>query len=168
MVLYSCMMTVNDIEQLFRNNFKALLTLANRLVHDEEAARDIVHDFFASLLSDSPESVTSAYLYNGIRYACLNYIRSLSVRRRLYHLYAYELDEAENEIRVEDEDVVWLNDVIKNDLSEQCQKVVKLRFTGGLTYSEIAEELCISEIAVYKHLRHALNVLRKKFNEYER
>lgn len=162
------MTTVNDIEQLFRSNFKALFTLANRLVHDEDTARDIVHDVFASLLSDSPQSVTKAYLFNGVRYACLNHIRSLSVRSRLYHLYAYELEATEEEICVEEEDVAWLNSTIENNLTEQCQRVLRLRFTCGLTYREIAEKLGISEIAVYKHLRHALNVLRKKFNEYER
>ncbi len=162
------MTTVNDIEQLFRGNFKALFTLANRLVHDEDTARDIVHDVFASLLSDSPQSVTKAYLFNGVRYACLNHIRSLSVRSRLYHLYAYELEATEEEICVEEEDVAWLNSTIENNLTEQCQRVLRLRFTSGLTYREIAEKLGISEIAVYKHLRHALNVLRKKFNEYER
>ncbi len=162
------MTTVNDIEQLFRSNFKALFTLANRLVHDEDTARDIVHDVFASLLSDSPQSVTKAYLFNGVRYACLNHIRSLSVRSRLYHLYAYELEATEEEICVEEEDVAWLNSTIENNLTEQCQRVLRLRFTSGLTYREIAEKLGISEIAVYKHLRHALNVLRKKFNEYER
>ncbi len=162
------MTTVNDIEQLFRSNFKVLFTLANRLVHDEDTARDIVHDVFASLLSDSPQSVTKAYLFNGVRYACLNHIRSLSVRSRLYHLYAYELEATEEEICVEEEDVAWLNSTIENNLTEQCQRVLRLRFTSGLTYREIAEKLGISEIAVYKHLRHALNVLRKKFNEYER
>ncbi len=162
------MTTVNDIEQLFRSNFKVLFTLANRLVHDEDTARDIVHDVFASLLSDSPQSVTKAYLFNGVRYACLNHIRSLSVRSRLYHLYAYELEATEEEICVEEEDVAWLNSTIENNLTEQCQRVLRLRFSSGLTYREIAEKLGISEIAVYKHLRHALNVLRKKFNEYER
>ncbi len=162
------MTTVNDIEQLFRSNFKVLFTLANRLVHDEDTARDIVHDVFASLLSDSPQSVTKAYLFNGVRYACLNHIRSLSVRSRLYHLYAYELEATEEEICVEEEDVAWSNSTIENNLTEQCQRVLRLRFTSGLTYREIAEKLGISEIAVYKHLRHALNVLRKKFNEYER
>lgn len=167
-VLYRCMTTVNDIELLFRKNFKAMLTLANRLVHDEETARDIVHDIFASLLSDSPESVTTAYLLNGVRFACLNHIRDLSVRQRIYNLYSYETDDMESDSLPDDEAAARLNAVIERNLTEQCQRVVRLRFTGRLTYREIAEELGISEVAVYKHLRHALNVLRKNIKDYER
>lgn len=161
-------MTVNDIEQLFRDNFKAMLALANRIVHDEETARDIVHDVFASLLSDCPDSVTSGYLLNGVRYACLNHIRDLSIRQRLQKLYSYEVEEIEDEDFCNEETAAWLDGVIESSLSEQCRKVVRLRFTARLTYREIAAQLGVSEVAVYKQLRHALNVLRQKFNEHER
>ena len=33
----------------------------------------------------------------------------------------------------------------------------------GMSYREISTTLGISEVAVYKHLRHALDVLRQKF-----
>lgn len=162
------MTTNNDIEQLFRDNFKAMLTLANRMVHDEDTARDIVHDVFASVLSNSPDSVTPGYLFNGVRFACLNHIRDLSTRQRLHNLYSYEVYDVEDEEFNYEEAAVWLNTVIESCLSEQCQRVVRLRFTVRLTYREIAEKMEISEVAVYKHLRHALNVLRQKFNQHER
>lgn len=38
-----CMTTKSDIEQLFQSNYRAMLTLAIRLLHDPETARDIVH-----------------------------------------------------------------------------------------------------------------------------
>ena len=77
------MMTTDDIEQLFRSNYKEMLILAKRLLHDEESARDIVHDVFASLLSGNVKTATTAYLLNGVRFACLKHIRHLSVRERL-------------------------------------------------------------------------------------
>ena len=44
-----CMTTKSDIEQLFQSNYRAMLTLAIRLLHDPETARDIVHDVFELL-----------------------------------------------------------------------------------------------------------------------
>lgn len=79
------------MERLFRSNYAAMFGLARRLVHDEETARDIVHDVFATLLDDTPDIVTPVYLLQGVRYACLNYIRNLSVRNRMQQLYALDL-----------------------------------------------------------------------------
>ena len=54
------MTTMSDIEQLFRSNYQAMLTLAIRLLHDADAARDIVHDVFESVLSERLAMVTPA------------------------------------------------------------------------------------------------------------
>ncbi len=159
----------NEIERLFRSNYAAMLLLASRLMHDRETARDIVHDVFASLLADTPETVTAAYLLKGVRFACMTHMRNMSLRNRLNQLYALEADEtAYGEDWPDEEDVTRLNGIIDSDLPPQCRRVVRLRFASKLTYKEIAEELGISEVAVYKHLRHAMNVLRQKFNENER
>lgn len=91
--LYICMAKKDEIELLFRNNYKGMLTLAVRLLHNEEAARDIVHDVFAAILAGKAEYATPAYLLTGVRLACLKYIRSLSTRERLNKLYAVDLHE---------------------------------------------------------------------------
>ena len=162
------MTTVNDIEELFRNNFRALFIFANRLVRDAEVARDIVHDVFASLLTDSPDEISVAYLYKGVRYACLNHIRKMSARERLKNLYSLETENYdENAGWPDEEDIRYLESIIETELTDQCRHVVRLRFTDRLTYREIALNMNISEVMVYKYLRHALNVLRQKFNEYE-
>lgn len=159
------MTTRNDIEQIFRSNYTLMLTLATRLMHDRELAHDIVHDVFASLLSDPPTKITTSYLLQGVRYACLSHIRNLSVRNRITQLYALDLDEIEDDEWPDEEDIARLNSIVGNMLTEQCRRVVKLRFVSRLKYKEIADELSISEVAVYKHLRHAINVLRQNFNK---
>lgn len=156
------------MERLFRSNYAAMFGLARRLVHDEETARDIVHDVFATLLDDTPDIVTPGYLLQGVRYACLNYIRNLSVRNRMQQLYALDLSGIDDDEWPDPETIEMMNKVIARDLSPQCRRVVSLRFAAHLTYNEISEELGISEVAVYKHLRHAMNVLRQKINENER
>ncbi|WP_290146970.1 sigma-70 family RNA polymerase sigma factor [uncultured Duncaniella sp.] len=162
------MMTTDDIEQLFRSNYKAMLILAKRLLHDEESARDIVHDVFASLLSGNVKTATTAYLLNGVRFACLKHIRHLSVRERLNSLYAVDCQEIEDDKWPDDEDIAKLNDIVDSHLPEQTRRIVRLRFCELMTYKEISKLLSISEVSVYKHLRHAMNVLRQYFNEHER
>lgn len=76
------MTTNSDIEKLFRSNYTAMLTLAIRLLHDTDTARDIVHDVFESVLSENLSTVTPAYLLTGIRFACMKHLRSLSLRER--------------------------------------------------------------------------------------
>ncbi|MGM9802766.1 MAG: RNA polymerase sigma factor, partial [Muribaculaceae bacterium] len=158
-----CMTTKSDIEQLFRSNYRAMLTLATCLLHDADTARDIVHDVFESVLSENLSTVTSAYLLKGVRFACLKQLRSLSLRERFSNLYALDFDEIEDEQWPDPEDVARLNELIDEALSMQDRRVVKMRFVQRMTYIEIAGQLGISEVAVYKHLRHAMNVLRQKF-----
>lgn len=78
-----------------------------------------------------------------------------------------DFEEAEDDNWPDDEDVAKINAII-DLLPEQTRKVVKLRFCSRLKYSEIAEELSVSEVSVYKHLRRAINVIRQKFNNDER
>ena len=78
-----------------------------------------------------------------------------------------DFEEAEDDNWPDDEDVAKINAII-DLLPEQTRKVVKLRLCSRLKYSEIAEELSVSEVSVYKHLRRAINVIRQKFNNDER
>lgn len=162
------MITTSDIEQLFRSNYKDMLSFANSLLHDEEIARDIVHDVFASLLTVDVHSVTRAYLMSGVRFACLKHLRNLSTRERLNKLYAADLNEIENERWPDDEDMAVIRVVVEQRLPELTGRVVRLRFVEQKSYKEIAEYLSVSEVTVYKHLRHAINVLRQKFKHYGR
>lgn len=159
------MTTRNDIEKLFRSNYPAMLTLAIRLLHDAETARDIVHDRFAALLTDSPDYVSSAFLLRGVRYACLNHLRDTSLRDRLNKLYALDFDEIEEETWPDDDVIALLNSFVEERLPDQARRVLKLRFNAKLSYKEIGEQLVISEGAVYKNLRHALDLLRQNFLE---
>lgn len=154
------MTKVEYIEQLFRSNYATLLNLAIRLVHDRDTASDIVHDVFAALLTDCPETVTPAFLATRVRYGCLNHLRDLSVRERFRQLYPIELEE---DTTLDREDIERIRQIV-DSLGDTCRRVVRLRFSQRLKYSEIALRLGISEAAVYKHLRHATIVLRQNFH----
>ncbi|MDE7474094.1 MAG: RNA polymerase sigma-70 factor, partial [Duncaniella sp.] len=52
-----------------------------------------------------------------------------------------------------------------DDLTDSCRRVVELRFFEEKSYQEITDIIGISKVAVYKHLRHAIDVLREKLSQ---
>lgn len=164
-VSYRCMTTTNDIEQLFRTHYTPMHRLAMLLLHDEETARDIVHDVFESLLTAGVADVAEQYLLRAVRNRCLNHMRGLNARERLKELYVVDEHEIEDEEWPDDETIALIHSTVANDLTGACRRVVRMRFAEGMSYRMIASTLGISEVAVYKHLRHAIDVLRTKLSQ---
>ncbi len=162
------MMNKDDIELLFRAHYVKMLKLADTLLHDEEAAHDIVHDVFSSLLIGKEKTVNESYLMNGVKFGCLKYIRSMSTQERIRYLYALEYEEIEDEDWPDDQMIGMLREAIVKELPEMTRLIVRLRFYQRKPYKEIANILSISEVTVYKHLHHAIEVLRKKIKDNER
>lgn len=156
---------INDIEQLFKAHYTAMHRLAMLILRDEDVARDIVHDVFESLLNAGLTDVSGQYLLRAVRNRCLNYLRSLSTRERVKELYALDEREIADEELPDEETMAQIHSTVTNDLTAACRRVVELRFTDGKSYKEIATTLGVSEVAVYKHLRHAIDVLRKKLSQ---
>ena len=159
------MTQTKDIEQLFRTHYSAMYRLGVLILRDDEAARDIVHDVFESLLNSGISGVSEAYLLKAVRSRCLNYIRHLSVRERIKELLSDKTGMTPDEDWPDEDLTALIKSVISNDLTECDKRVVRLRFDENKTYLEIASELGISEVAVYKHLRHAIIILRQKISQ---
>lgn len=138
--------------------------LAMLILRDEDVARDIVHDVFEWLLNASLTDVSGQYLLRAVRNRCLNYLRSLTARERIRELYAINEQEIDDEDWPDDDTIAQIHSTVSNDLTDACRRVVELRFTDGMSYKEIAAALGVSEVAVYKHLRHAIDVLRLKLS----
>ncbi len=139
--------------------------MAMLVLRDEDVSRDIVHDVFESLLNTGLTDVSDQYLLRAVRNRCLNHLRGLSTKERILEVYALDEKEIADEEWPDDETIAKIHETVANDLTDACRRVVELRFTDGKSYKEIAEELSISEVAVYKHLRHAIDVLRSKLSQ---
>ncbi len=159
------MTTTNDIEQLFITHYTSMHRLAMLLLRNEDVARDIVHDIFESLLNAGHTDVSGQYLLKSVRNRCLNYLRGLSTSERIKELYALDEQEVAAEEWPDDETIAKIHSTVSNNLTDACRRVVELRFTDGMSYKEISQTLGISEVAVYKHLRHAIDVLRKQLSK---
>ena len=140
--------------------------LAVVLLHDDDLARDIVHDVFASLLDAPLEvTITGGYLIRAVKNRCLNHIRDCEIHQRIANRYFLENEEYDTEDWPDEETIARIYSLIKSEISPQARRVMELRFSEGLPFGRIAATMGISETAVYRHLSHALKIIRKKLNE---
>lgn len=139
---------------------------ATALLHDDDLARDIVHDVFASLLDGNEDTpANGAYLSKAVRNRCLNYIRDCEIHQRIANLYFLDNEEYETGDSIDYETIARIHHLISNDIPAQAKRVIELRFSEGMPFARIATTMGISETAVYRHLSHALTIIRKKINE---
>ena len=170
------------IEQLFRQHYLRMYQLARVLLKD-----DVVSEVFADVLggktqlgldnetiaSDSPLPSTNAvsYLLLCVRHKCLNLLSRQKMKDRVHHLLKADispsivpLEATITEIDRETEKYEAIQAYMDAELTPQTRKVLNLRFRRKLKYREIATELGISEVAVYKHLAQGIRKLKQKFN----
>lgn len=156
----------NDIEQLFKAHYAQMYRLATAILHDNDLARDIVHDVFASLLArHTGHHISGGYLLNAVRNRSLNHIRDCEIHQRIANRYFLDNEEYDSEGWPDDETMARICSMIHNDITTQAKRVIELRFSHGMPFSRIAAIMGISETAVYRHLSNALKVIRKKLNE---
>ena len=171
--LIRCMTNEKDIERLFKAHYTQMHRLAMVLLQDGDSARDIVHDVFEALIGAGRDAgaavggaeITAGYLMRAVRNRCLNHIRNLSTRERIANRYFLENRDYDEEQWPDEETMQAISGIIAGELTPQCRRVVEMRFRTGMSYAEISAELQISGTAVYKHLRHALSIIRKKLKE---
>ncbi|MBR3442764.1 MAG: sigma-70 family RNA polymerase sigma factor [Bacteroidaceae bacterium] len=161
-------MTREEIERLFRQHYTRMLRVARTLLDDEQESEDAVCDVFAALLH-SPVRLTGEteahYLMTAVRNRCLKRLRHAEVVRRMERQASAEMpDEAE---RAEDERLTDITEWVVGRLGEQEQRIFRLRFCDGCTYAEIAADLGLSRVAVWKHLDRIIRLLRNQFNQQQ-
>ena len=158
-------MNQSTLETLFRKHQPRLLAEARATLYDDAEAQDVVSELFAELLRRQPEVEAGrelAYLCESVRNRCRNVIARKTLTERVTRLYALE-QQTENE-EEETERLDRLQAFIRTGLTEAQQRVFQLRFGEERKYREIAAELGISEVAVYKHLVAALARIKNHFN----
>ena len=88
-------------ELLYHYYYVPLVLFAGKYVGNEEVAKDIVQEFFISLLDKEMafdnRIALKVYLYTGVRNKSLNYLRHLKIRRQ-YEMKM--LEEGENQVSV--------------------------------------------------------------------
>ena len=161
-------MKKKEIEILFRQHHAQMVRLARLLLYDDEEARDVVSEVFATLVKTDivPKNI-DVYLMASVRNRCLNLLEHKDVRAKFEKAYMLERrqdmtdgDEAFSSASVEQQ-VRQVMDYARHHLTAQTLLVFRLRHIDGMKYQEIADQLGISRVMVYKHLTKAMTTIRE-------
>lgn len=148
------------VQQLFRQHYAKMQRVARTLLYDVQESEDVVSDIFEQLLHGRITLIPGAeerYLLTSVRNRCLKRLRHIDIIRSAA---AGLCDEGS----AEDERLTDIVEFVVARLSLQEQRIFRLRFTEGYTYEEIALAEGISKVAVWKHLSHTINAIKKQFN----
>ena len=154
-----------QIEQLYSRHYDRMLLTARTLLDNDEDARDAVSDVFTELLASGKqldELRAESYLLVSVRNRCMNMLE----HRQVVEASEKLLTPDEETSNYEEPPLDQVLDYIDTRLTDKTSSVMKQRFLGRKKYNEIATDMGISRIAVYKHLSQGLRQIRAHFSWY--
>ena len=160
-----------EVERLFRENYRRMFLVAVFLLHDEAEGKDVVHDVFETVMRNGIElrgETAYGYLLSSTRNRCLNRLRSMRIKEKVANEYViFSNLESVTDEDASEERIATLNAGISLLQPPVRKKIIEMHFRQGLKFREIAAKLGISETAVYKHLRQAMASLRSQLTDNE-
>lgn len=164
---------------VFQQYYRPLCLYALHYLHDLDEAEDVVQDCFVRLLEaekrDANSSVSSlsmsnpqnlkSFLYASVRNACIDKLRRKNP-------IVQDISPSDLSGVISDEQAVdsasreaelW---TAIEQLPERCREIFLMSKRDGMTYREIAEELCLSEKTVEHQISKALKTLRGKKGDF--
>ncbi|MDB5122398.1 MAG: hypothetical protein JWP94_527 [Mucilaginibacter sp.] len=156
-------------DEIFKRYFYLIFTHAFKKLRDEEQAKDIVQDVFASLWFKReqylPASNLAGYLYTAVRNKIFDlfahqqvegkYIDSLKDYLSTHHSASTDSLVRENQLKAYIEKEIQA-------LPPKMKRIFEMSRKENLSHREIAEKLRVSENNVSKQVNNALRVLRTK------
>ena len=152
------------VQMLFMQHYAKMLRVARTILGDEQESKDVVSDVFANLLHGQTLLMAGSeerYLLTSVRNQCLKRLRNEEVKQRMVEM-ALADQSAHGQ---DDERLTDIDEFVASHLSQQEQRIFRLRFTEGCSYAEIAASEGISRVAVWKHLSHVLTLIRNHFKK---
>lgn len=150
-----------DIEQLFLEFYRPLCLYALRFVGDIDKAEDVVQDCFVKILERPGDSLQQyddrgrrALLFSIVHNHCIDELRREQAMANI------PLETTEDEMETAFSAArLW---TAIDALPDRCREVFLMAKRDGMSYSEIAEELGISERTVEHQVSKALHLLREQ------
>ncbi|MDE6786713.1 MAG: sigma-70 family RNA polymerase sigma factor [Muribaculaceae bacterium] len=153
--------SATEFETLYIKCFPPAMRLAMSLLHEEDEARDVVHEVFLKLWeADVKVDNPSAYILRAVRNTSLSRIRKLDVREKVRLKLMWEIPPDDFDYECRNEEV---KTAVERLLTSREQQVVEKIYTDGLSYKDAAASLGVSVAAVNKNIVGALKKLRTHF-----
>jgi RNA polymerase sigma-70 factor (ECF subfamily) len=160
-----------DFKRLYDATMSLLFKISFRIVNDEEAAEDLVHDSF--IKANEKELVFPSlddakfWLIRVVKNASLNYAKRKVREAKAYHKALYEgrqeMESGETEL-LKKETIEKAKEALEK-LPPKLKEVLVLREYGGMNYKEIGKILGITEGNVKVRVFRAREQLLKLIGE---
>lgn len=153
--------------QLFMDYYPSLLSYALHYVTEEAIAEDLVQDVFVKTW-ENWEKISgledfSAYIYQMVRFKCLNHLRNEKVRGNIAQSFAEELEVTEINAYIREETFRIVFKAME-DLPPSCHKIFSMTLEG-YSAKDIAVELNIAVETVKKQKQIARRMLRQRLGK---
>lgn len=166
-VIYISDLAVFD--QTYKTYFHPLHYYAKSFV-DPDDAKDIIENLFLKVWKNKQTFKNlfhlKSFLYQSVKNACLDFIKvsqNDKIRSKTF-LDRHNSDTADHLNTLIEAEV--LGDIYRaiNDLPTQCSKIIWMSYFEGLSNSEIAEKLGLSEQTIKNHKGRGLNLLKGRLS----
>lgn len=150
---------------LFEANYSKLYYASLTIVGDEEEARNIVDDMFASLwerFDQDLQTFNSNYLFTSVRHRSLDYMKRVRVREQYARSFLVSNEEAVVMDDIEEERMKIVEKVMSR-MSKQTRFALDQCYMEGKKYAEVADMMGISREGVKKHIVKGLKMMREAF-----
>jgi RNA polymerase sigma factor (sigma-70 family) len=150
-----------ELSKLFREHNRALINFVMTRVGDEQEAREVAQEAYVRLLQlDQPVAIGYLrwYLFKIAKHIATDKYRQQTMRTRLDRLDAFDdislASPTENSVIAEDE-LAKLMSALK-ELPVKCQKAFLLHKLRGLSTTDVARQMGITDRMVRYHVRTTL------------
>lgn len=157
-------------EAAFHEYAPGLLVYARKIVRQEQAAEDILHDVFINLWNKRERIErfgVKAYLFTAVRNECINHLSRARVSRAHIEqaLQKNEYSPLTWDYYVESELRARIDGALDR-LTPQQRRIFTMNRFERKTYAQIASELEISPRTVQKHIEFSLKSLRRDLADF--
>ncbi len=156
------------LEEIFDRYYDGLCRFTLSLTHSRDDVEDLVQEIFVKIWTNrtswNPKGAINTYLFKAARNQAINFIKS----KRASAFYTGQddeelpsLDDEDPVKKIYEKDAVAAVNKAIDRLSPKCRLVFTLNRWEGLSYTEIADILGVSQKTVENQISHALKILRK-------
>jgi RNA polymerase sigma factor (sigma-70 family) len=157
-------------EKLYRNYYRAMMSLCLRYTKNEEDALEVLNTGFLKIYKnihryDAAKAGLFTWMRTIIVNSCLDFIKSKQAQSQTGELN----DEIKVEIQPEAISKMKANELLRiiRELPPATQAVFNLYVTEGYNHKEIGKLMNISEGTSKWHLSEARKILQRKIREYQ-
>ena len=151
-------------EDLFRREYPRVVTIAQRILRDQDEAEDVAQDVFVSFYKRHPADAgyAPAWLHAAAAHTALNAIRSRSRRAKREEAHGREADRSiDPGTSAESAETRAEVRAALARIDERSASLLALRYSG-LSYDEIAAALGLRKSSIGTFLARAEDAFRKE------